>query len=340
VLANAYVVGTGDNSIHALVENSIGDLVPLALSSFPTNPRPVALALHPSRNFLYAANLTSNTVAGFSIDHTNGVLAPIGTALPPTPVGSNPVSLGVNSGGQFLFVLNQGSVSPAAPASISVFSIDPTRGLLTPVGGAPTAANPQFLAVSPTAGVLYVSNGSLGTISGFVIGSGGALSEMAGSPFAAGGTIAGLTIDPKGQFLYAADSANSKIASFTIQSSGALTPVAGSPFTTGLGPVAVAVNGTATLLFSANQVGESVSAFKISSGALTPVAGSPFPLVSIGTPTPTFLTVDNSNTFLYVANQGTTNISGFTIGSDGVLTPLATSPFTVGVGPQWIVITP
>jgi 6-phosphogluconolactonase (cycloisomerase 2 family) len=344
-LAFVYVVGTGDNSIRALAQKSTGDLVPLPLSIFPANPRPVALALHPSKNFIYAPNLTSNTVSGFTLDHTTGVLAPVGTALPPTPVGSNPVGVGVNSAG-FLFVLNQGSVSPAAPASISVFSVDPARGLLSQVAGSPfsfaslTAPNPQILAVSPTANLLYVSNGPAGTISGFAIGSGGGLTEVVGSPFAAGGNIAGITIDAKGQFIYAADTANSKIASFSIQSNGSLTPVAGSPFAADLGPVAIALDSNSTFLYCAEQGAAGVSAFKVSSGALTKIAGSPFAIVPSGNPLPAFLIVDPSNTFLYVGNEGTHNISALNIKSDGTLVPLTSGPFPQAVGPQWILITP
>ncbi len=229
-LAFVYFVGEGDNSVHALAEKSTGDLQALSISSFATSPRPVSIALHPSRNFLYVPNLTANTVSGFSIDHSAGVLTPIGTALPPTPVCasvsvcSNPIAAAVNSGGQFLFVLNQGSASPAVPASISVFSIDQTRGLLTAVSGSPfafaslVAPNPQFMAVSPTQGFLYVSNGAAGNISAFAIGASGTLTELGGSPFSvgAGATAAGFAIDAKGQFLYAADSANNKIASFNV----------------------------------------------------------------------------------------------------------------------------
>jgi 6-phosphogluconolactonase len=311
------------------------------------------MTLHTSKNFIYVANLTSNTVSGFTLDHTTGVLTPIGTALPPTPVCanssvcSNPVGLGVNSGGQFLFVLNQGAVPPAtaAPATISVFSIDTARGLLTPIAGSPfpfaslVAPNPQFLTVSPTAGLVYVSNGVSGTISGFSIAANGSLSEVAGSPFSVGANITGMTIDPKGQFLYAADQVNNKIASFSIQSGGALTPVAGSPFATDLGPASVAVDSAGAFLFSANQGAATVSSFKIASGALTQVAGSPFPVVASGSPLPSFVAVDGTNTFLYVANTGTRNISGFTIKSDGTLTPVSGSPFFQSVGPQWILIT-
>ena len=353
-LAFVYVVGQGDNSIHALAEKTTGDLQALSVPTFPTTARPVSIALHPSKNFLYVPNLTSNTVSGFNLDHVTGVLTPIGTAVPPTPVCasvtvcSNPIVVAVNSGGQFLFVLNQGSASPAVPASISVFSIDQTRGLLTAVAGSPfafaslVAPNPQFMAVSPTQGFLYVSNGTAGNISAFAIGTNGALTELSGSPFSvgAGATAAGFAIDAKGQFLYAADSANNKIASFNV-AGGPLAAVGSVP--AGTNPVGVAVDSTSTFVYSANHGSNDVSAFKSASGALTQVAGSPFlvePTGSVGTPQPTFLTVDASNTFLYVANFGSSSISGFSIkSSDGTLSVITDSPFVAGIEPLWIITT-
>jgi 6-phosphogluconolactonase len=232
-----------------------------------------------------------------------------------------------------------------------VFSIDPSRGLLTPIARSPfafaslAAPNPQFMIASPTAGFLYVSNGASSTISAFSIGSGGALTEVSGSPFSvgAGATSAGLAIDTKGQFLYAADSANNKIASFSISSGGTLSAVAGSPFAAGTKPVAVAVDSTSTFVYSANQGSNDVSAFKSTAGALTQSAGSPFavePTGSVGTPQPSFLTVDGSNTFLYVADFGSSSISAFSIkASDGTLGLITNSPFVQSIAPLWIVIT-
>lgn len=351
-LAFLYVVGQGDNAVHAFSEKSTGDLQGLAVPSFATIPRPVSIALHPSRNFLYVPNQTSNTVSGFTIDHTAGVLTPIGTALSPTPVCnpgvcSNPIGIAVNSGGQFLFVLNQGSASPAVPASISVFNIDQTRGLLSPISGSPfafaslSAPNPQFLAISPTQGFLYVSNGTAGNISAFAVGASGALTEL-GSPVSlgAGAVAAGLAIDPKGQFLYAADSANNKIASFNV-AGGPLAAVGSFP--AGTKPVAVTVDHTSSFVYAANQGSNDVSAFTTASGALTQVAGSPYlvqPTGSVGTPQPIFLTVDVSNTFLYVANFGSSSISAFGIkSSDGTLGLLTNSPFFQGIAPLWMVST-
>ncbi|HKD81374.1 MAG TPA: beta-propeller fold lactonase family protein [Candidatus Angelobacter sp.] len=354
-LAFVYVVGSGANSIQALTEKSTGDLVVQPVTSFPTNPRPVSLALHPSKNFLYVANFTAATVSGFNVDHVAGILTPVGTATPPTPVCAtagacaNPISLAINSGGQFLVVLNQGQLVPAPgtniPATISVFGIDATRGLLTPVAGSPFSfpslapGGPQAMVMSSTAGVFFVSNGGAGTISAFSLGSGGTVTEIAGSPFTAGSDIVGLAIDPKGQFLYAADFTSSTISSFTIQSSGALAPVAGSPFPTHTGPFALAVDANGAFLFSGEQGAAGVSSFTTTGGVLKPVAGSPFVLVPSGSPQPAFLTVDPSNTFLYVGNSGTNSISGYTIKPDGSLAPLTNSPFVQAVGPQWIAIT-
>ena len=342
-VAFVYEVGDGSNAIQGLGQRADGTLSALPTSPYATSPRPVAMALHPSKNFLYVVNSTSNTVSGYTLDHTSGVLAPVGQALPPSPTGPLPISAGVNSGGQFLFVLNTGT---AAGGSISVYSIDTTRGILAEISGSPfpIAANPLAMAVSPSAGFLYVSSASPSAISVFAIAGNGALSAAAGSVTGAtGSNFPGLTIDPKGQFLYAADSGNNQVDSFSIAASGALTPVAGSPFPAGTQPAAVAVDSTGTLVFVSNAGSDDVSAYTSSAGVLTQAATSPFTTKGTGTVAaaqPGFLTVDTSNTFLYVCNVATKGLAVFSInGSDGSLTPLANSPFPQGLAPRWLVIT-
>ena len=118
-----YVVGQGSNTIQGFSEKSDGEIQALPVSSFNTNPRPVSLAFTPAKDFLYVANFTANTVSGYTVNHTTGVLTPVGEALAPTPVGVQPISVGVDPSGHFLYVLNQG-IAPAA-GSISVFSMIP-----------------------------------------------------------------------------------------------------------------------------------------------------------------------------------------------------------------------
>ncbi|HET9182004.1 MAG TPA: beta-propeller fold lactonase family protein [Candidatus Angelobacter sp.] len=337
-VAFLFAVGQGANSIQGFDIEASGNLLTSAVGSFATNPRPVAIALHPSTNFVYVANLTSNTVSGYRVDHTAGFLDPVGEALAPNPTGPSPVALGVDSSGRFLFVLNQGD------ASISVYSVDPARGILTQTGPAFSThltTTPQAMLVSPVAPFLYVLSTSTGNpnvniISVFSIASNGSLAAAPGAftAPASNSTIAGITTDPKGQFMYAADSANNDVISLSIASSGALAEVAGSPFAAGTQPVAVAVNGTGTFVYVSNAGSNNVSAFKSAAGVLSEVSGSPFSTQGSGTVAvtqPGFLTVDATNTFLYVSNVATKAIAGFAINAaDGSLVPITGSPFSSG----------
>jgi 6-phosphogluconolactonase (cycloisomerase 2 family) len=347
-IAFLYAVEQGANSIFNFKQLSDGQVQSASVFTTATVPRPVALALTPSKNFLYVANLTSNVVSGFSIDHTTGVLAPVGNAIPPTSISpaQQPIALGVSSGSQFLYVLSQGTTT--VDPTISIFSID-ARGLLTGAGsivaGSATTGNiPTTLVVSPTAGVLYIASGvgTATTISGFQIAANGSLAPIGGGFTGPAGTnFAGLTIDSKGQFLYAPDSGNNKVFSFSIGASGALTPVAGSPFSTGKQPVSVAVDANNAFLYTANKGSDDISGFTVKDGVLTQITGSPFPSIA-GSTTPVqpdFITIDPSNFFVYVGNAGSINMSGFAINlADGTLVGVSNSPFG-GVGATSIVVT-
>jgi len=341
-LALLYVVGQGSNAVQGFHVQASGELLSTAVASFATNPRPVAMALHPSANFLYVANLNSNTVSGYNVDHTSGFLTPVGQALAPNPTGPSPIAVGVDPAGRFLFVLNQGD------ETILAYSIDPVHGTLTQTGSVFNTGltNPQSMLVSPTAPFLYVVStpaGSPSTISVFSIASNGTLA--AGGTFTGptNSTIAGITTDPKGQFMYAADSANDDVISLSIAASGALSEVAGSPFAAGTQPVAVAVNGTGTFVYVSNAGSNNVSAFKSSAGVLSEIAGSPFSTQGSGTVVatqPGFLIVDATNTFLYVSNVASRTIAAFGINNaDGSLVPVSTSPFGQLVAPSWMVTT-
>jgi 6-phosphogluconolactonase len=347
-----YVIGVGSNNINGFQTTTIGQVESLAIPAFATNPIPQSLALTPSRAFLYVANSISNTVTGFTVNHTSGDLTPVGTAILPTPVcpspstcNFNPMGVAVDSAGKFVFVLNLGSTLPVVAPSISVFSIDPARGLMTEVGGSPFAApaNPEFMVASPTSEFLYVSSGS-GTITTFSIGSNGMLSPV-GLPLSlgAGADVRGMVIDTPGKFLYATDHGNNQVASFSIQSSGALAPVAGSPFAAGTQPIMAAIDSTGTFLYVANQGSNNVSAYKVSAGVPTQVSGSPFATAGSGVVNPTqpsFVAVDPTNAFLFVADQGTRDIMVFNIKStDGTLTMVANAPFGQVVAPTWLLST-
>jgi 6-phosphogluconolactonase (cycloisomerase 2 family) len=122
------------------------------------------------------------------------------------------------------------------------------------------------------------------------------------------------------------------ISAFTIDSStGALAPVPGNPQ-----PIAVrgalSIDPMDRFLLVPEISGVSVYAINITSGALSAVAGSPF---SAGTD-PSVVSVDPTDRFVYVVNDGSADVSEFTLESTGALTPLTESPVPVVSNPSYM----
>lgn len=142
------------------------------------------------------------------------------------------------------------------------------------------------------------------------------------------------------QFLYAGFASAQAIYGWTIGSSGNLTALSGSPYSAsflstvsaGGGTTDMITNPSGTLLFFASSLGE-IFVYQINSdGSLTAATGSPF---SAGL-APLNMTTDGLGKYLY-ATDGNSNhegseIAGFSIASNGTLTPIAGSPFVL---PMW-----
>src|SRR6266480_1351672 len=273
----------------------------------------LAASVHAQSTFVYTNNNESpNTVTAFSVG-PGGTLTLVGS---PFPTGGNGTGLfsasntaTVTIRKKFLYVANTGS------NNISGFSINTTTGALTPVPDSPfaTKGDGSFfgisLAVTPNGKFVYAGNAGSGDISAFSVGSNGALTSIAGSPFFVGDAPDGIKVSPNGKFLGVALPFSDSVAMFRIGSNGALASVPGSPFPQGgTGGADAAsymdMSCKSNLLFAAiansteTEVGVSTIA---SSGALTPIAGSPFAFVpgvnsNVGILSP-------NNQWLFVSNQ-------------------------------------
>ena len=140
--------------------------------------------------------------------------------------------------GRFAYATGAGPSGGTGP--IFVYAID-GNGALTPIVGSPFAGASGGVAVTidPTGEFAYVANVSFdapGRVSAYSINATtGALTPVAGSPFA---TLTGTTrivIDPQGAFLYVACNGGPThfggLLGYSInRSTGALTPLPGSPF--------------------------------------------------------------------------------------------------------------
>jgi YVTN family beta-propeller protein len=191
---------------------------------------------------------------------------------------------------------------------------------------------------------VYVNNSVNGanSVSAFVVGTGGALTAVPGSPFLTGGTGSGvgyfasnaIAATVVGNFLFASDSVSNDIAAFSIgTSTGALTPVPGSPFAYGTegesnpNGISLAVTPNGRFLFAGDSMSADIWAFSIASdGALTAVPGSPF-----ASPTsPDGINVTRDGRYVAVALFDGLEVAMFSIGPSGALTAVPGSPFLTG----------
>src|SRR5439155_1233376 len=106
------------------------------------------------------------------------------------------------------------------------------------------------------------------------------LTEVAGSPFAAGADPSALVVAAS-KYVYAANTAGHSVSAYSMDTtSGALTPVAGSPFPTGGSPNGLVVDQAESHVYATESQPNELSGFSIdaSTGALTAIPGSPFAL--------------------------------------------------------------
>ncbi len=277
-----------------------------------------------------------------------GVVVPV---LLLTLSACNTSSSSTPTGTGALFVATQGD------SSVSAYTINLTSGTISAIGDSvPTGSVPAAMLLAPSGTALFVANSGTNDISAYTVKSDGTLTAGATTP-TGGMTPLNMAMDSGGHFLFVAnqglqiDPASGTISVFAVQDA-TLTAVPGSPFrvaeigaSSGTGPAGVAVTPDARFLYVSNQFDSTVTTFSVdASGVLT--RGS---VVPVGT-SPSALAITPNGGFLYVANAST--LSGFAIcnqvvtscsdptAPDGTLTAITGSPFSAGLGPASIVVTP
>ena len=185
---------------------------------------PASIKVAPSGAFVVAALGTAgDLIFPFTTStgaiNANYVLLSTGSAQ----VGDFSVALDSNN---FLYV--------ARTTGLAVYSLS-SAGTPTLVTGSPfaTGSAPRSVLLSSTGNYLYVANQTDGTISGFGIGSTGALTALAGSPYQAPTTVTALGRDNSGKYVLAEGyNGTAGLTLYTIGSAGALT-ASGSSVATG-----------------------------------------------------------------------------------------------------------
>jgi len=376
------------------INSESGRMRQIPTSPFPSEGRnPVAEAVSTDNQNLFVVNQDDNTIVQFIIG-SDGKLYPINTVNTP---GIYP--LAITASKSYVFVVDTyqplALCSTADPCSGSIAVYPLTAGnssscaasvcLGTAVTNTATGTQywPLTLTSAPsdiiaptavsvitwtlnseTATYLYVTahdtTANTGYVFGFSVGSGGVLTALPGSPFAAGtnpSAVASSTVTTTvgsetviSEYIYATDYNNSDVIGYQSASTtdpngntiptGVLGPLPGSPFQAGNQPSAVVVDPSYPFAYVANSLDSTVTAYSMSSGALT----------SIGTYAtglqPVAIGIDPStNHFLYTANfnPGGTygTVSGFELSTTaGTLLESQYSPYAASAEPVAVAAVP
>jgi 6-phosphogluconolactonase len=218
-----YVLNTGgSSSVVGFQVNNDGTLrrIPNSLTFLSTNTSGAAsLAFSPNGKVLLVTERLTNSIDGFAVNG-DGTLSPI-VVNPSAGPGVFAVTFAPNG---TALAVEAGGATTSAITSYSVAS-DGTLTAITsnlPTSGAATC----WAVVTPNGEWVYTSNAGSSTISGFTIGTNGALTPIGATVVGtnpAGATNLDIAISSDGKFLYSLDGEIGMISVFEINSDGSLT---------------------------------------------------------------------------------------------------------------------
>jgi 6-phosphogluconolactonase (cycloisomerase 2 family) len=197
-----YVAHPNSGTVTMLSLDTSGTLTLLPQSPIPAKPGARNIAVSPTGQFLFTANITSSNISAFTINSdgslTNVPGSPFtSTATTGTTTNNNgPSVLATDPSGKFLYVATVGST-----ASLWVFSIDPNFGVLREISGSPfsLAGGNLFLLMDPNGTNFYIGDQTSGAakIAEYTFdANSGVPTAVSGSPFSVGASMGQMVFSP------------------------------------------------------------------------------------------------------------------------------------------------
>jgi 6-phosphogluconolactonase len=277
-------------------------------------------------NFAYVANpaSSSNNVIGYNLENGN-----LTTAISGSPFNFNyaPIAMAVTPGNTFMYALTNPGLTTGY---LYGYSVSTTGALNILSGGKPLVTESAVsLAVSPDGKWLFVLDANGVTLSEYSINAstGAVTFNTTAAITPASGTVNNVSnqvvVAPSGDYVAVAIGTGGA-QTFTLDTStGALTPQ--NPINPGSNQVgffgvAIDVN---NYLYVAGTNGLTV--LSVSSAGVPTVLKTYTTVATGGSRT---VTVNTAGTYVYTGNKTDSSISGFSIGTNAVLTPITGSPFS------------
>ena len=235
--------------------NSDGSLTTPGTGSQPAGVFAPAMAVSPDGQWLIVLDGTTQQLDIFQINSSTGALTSVTSPVAYSTTSGvwQPSDIRISPDGTLIF-------AALGTAGDVVFTFNTTTGVATSsqsLATGNTATGDFGLAVSPKTTYLYIArSGTNGGVAVYSIGSGGALTPVTGTPFAAGSGTFSVILDSTGTYVYAANRTDGTISGYTIVPGGttaglSLTQLNGSPYTSGSVVQALGIDSTGKYLLAA-----------------------------------------------------------------------------------------
>jgi 6-phosphogluconolactonase len=184
-----YVTNFNSNTVSVfLIDPASGILSAVSGSPFAAGAGPVSIAIDPTDAFAFVANNSDQTIASYALNATTGALTP--SSGSPLSAGTNPEALIVDPTGSYVFAANA-----AGPNQVATYTITPAGGALSVSSSSAADSLPIAVAIDPSGHFLYAVNFNSNDVSAYTLNASGALTPVAGSPFAVGTQPHSIAID-------------------------------------------------------------------------------------------------------------------------------------------------
>lgn len=364
--ASASAGTTGEIQTYA-ADSESGALRPVDSPVYTGGSNPVALAVTGDYANLYVANQGNDSVVHFRVNDDGSLTQKDSVSLSFKPTALAVNTAGADAAGTALYVVGQDTTATPQTAELAVYPLSSgTLGSLASSTALTLSSNPNdnMLATGVTVlannSALYVtaydqsaynpggtvtSNVNPGWLFGFAIGTSGALSPTAGSPYEAGVKPTSLAADPTNRFLYITDYASNQLIGYTLQSGEVPEFMVAGPFKAGSEPSAVTIDPRGLYIYVANALSSTVNPYTItlSSGIPSAIVGTASANTVLVTDTqPVSIVVDPAlGRWVYTANYLGNDISGFYLNPNtGALSAAQSTPYPTGVNPTALAVVP
>jgi 6-phosphogluconolactonase len=290
---------------------------------------PSFLAIHPSRNFLYAVNEVSNfegkragSVSGFAMDASTGKLKLLNTV---SSRGDGPCHLGLDPSGKWLFVANYNGGSVAEYPVHDDGTLGEASAFVQHVGSSvnrqrQAGPHAHSTVLSPDGKSVFVADLGLDQILSYRV-AGLAPNDPRYTKIAQGAGPRHLAFTPDGRYAYVMTEMTASVVAFRYQGGKfeELQTLPTAEMAPNISGAEIAVHPNGKFVYSSTRGANTIAVFAIDAdkGTLTPVERTPS-----GGKTPRSFAIDPTGAYLFAANQDSDNVVVFRIDTKtGKLTP-------------------